>query len=79
MIYAIEIHETEAFGECRNLPRHVQKVNGKIQMFDFFYPDGDPDHSPNAMGSKLDQDTSDLVHKDPTMSICIVLLTDKQS
>ena len=47
-------------------------------MFDFFYPDGDPDHSPNVMGSKLDQDTSDLVRKDPTMSICIVLLTDKQ-
>ena len=30
---------------------------GKSGFF-FWYPDGDPDHSQNLMGSKLDQDPS---------------------
>ena len=44
------------------------------------YPDGDPDHSQNFMGSKLDQNTSsDFFHEVPTRSIRIILLTSKQA
>ena len=37
------------------------------------YPDGDPDHSQNGLGSKLDQDpSSDFVHQGPTSSNCVI-------
>ena len=40
------------------------------------YPDSDPNHSQNLMGSKLDQDPSSIL---PISSICLILQTDKQS
>ena len=37
------------------------------------YLHGDPDHSQNIMGYKMDQDpSSDLVHDGPFSSICII-------
>ena len=56
------------------------KLMEKSGSFIFFLcPDGDPDHSQNSMGSKLDQDSSSHFHKDPTSSICVFLLTNRQT
>ena len=46
----------------------------------FLYTDGDPDQSENLMGSRMHQDlSSDFLEDDPTSSICIILLTTKQT
>ena len=52
---------------------------GKAGFFIFCYPDGDPGHPQNLMGSKLDQEpSSDFFHKVPISSICTVRLTNRQ-
>ena len=43
----------------------------------YLYPDSDPDHSQNFMGSKLDQDPASDFFENPTSSICVVLVTGK--
>ena len=42
--------------------RHILK--SKWENLDIFYPDGEPDHSLNVIGSRLDQDTSSDFFKD---------------
>ena len=44
------------------------------------YPDNDPDHSANFIGSKLDQDpSSDFLGRYPRSSFCTILQTNKQT
>ena len=44
----------------------------------FLYPDSDPDQS--KLRSKLDKDpSSDFFHEGPKSSICVILLTNKQT
>ena len=44
------------------------------------YPDNNPDQSQNLMRSTLDQDPAfDIFQEDPTSSICVMLLTNKQT
>ena len=52
-----------------------------MRIFDIFlYPHNDPDHSQNLMGSKLEQDPSSYFSfVDLISSICVILLTDKQT
>ena len=46
----------------------------------FLYADGDPDQSQHLMGSKLDQDPiPSFLHKVPTGSICVILLTNRHT
>ena len=46
----------------------------------FLYPNVDPDHSQNLMGSKLDREPSaHFLHEDLASSICLILLTSRQT
>ena len=76
-ILSLKCEETSK--SCLNsITKQFLLVNGKIWIF-FLDPDGDSDRSQNLMGSKLDQDpSSDFFHEDPTSSICVILLTNKQ-
>ena len=50
---------------------------GKSESFIFLYLDSDPNHSQKLMESKLNQNPSFLLfHRDPTSSICLILLTN---
>ena len=48
---------TRALEQCRPLPRNLTISKWKNPDY-YLYPDSDPDHSQNLMGSKLDQDLS---------------------
>ena len=72
--------QIRALGECTPPPRHVIISKwGKIWIL--LYPDSDPDHSQNLMGSKLEQDPSGFfsLEEGPTSSICVILQTNKQT
>ena len=67
-------NKTYAVREHRPPPRHV--IISKWENTDvsscIHYPDGDPDHSQNIIGYKMDQDpSSDFVHDGPFRSIYI--------
>ena len=55
--------------------------NLALDIFFLFLHSGDDlAHSENLMGSKLDQDASSpFFHEDLNSSICIILLTNKQT
>ena len=53
---------------------------GKSGSLIILYPHRYPDHSQNLMEVKLYQDPSSyFCHKDPTSSLCVILLMNKQT
>ena len=50
-------------------------VNSRLVL----YPDGDLDHCPNLMGSKLGQDPSSNFEEYLTSSINVIVVTNKQT
>ena len=47
-------------------------------MFDIFVSGGDLDHSQQIMVSKFEQEPSSYFYEDPTSSICVILLTNRE-
>ena len=80
------IHNKELIYKQEHLREHLHppknEIINKCKNLDyfFFYPDSDPDDSQNLMESKLDQEPSpDISQEDPTSSVCIILLTNRQT
>ena len=75
-----DIVSTRAFGERIPLPRHVIITKWEILDFlVFLYPDCDPNQSQNLLESKSRTHLLIFFHEDPTSSICLILLTNKQT
>ena len=61
-------------------PRHAIMRKWEYPDYCLLYLDDDPDHTQNLIGSKLDQDqSSDFFHDVKTSSICVILLTNRQT
>ena len=70
--HVIIITITRALEECRFPPRHIIITTSNWKNPDYLslYPDSDPDHSQNLMGSELQQDPSSNFSEVSTNSIC---------